>query len=63
MAQLALNNLKSESTQHTPFFANYGKHPNLFSEPRDHLNAQKAILASEDMRKVHDELRVQIQKT
>jgi len=63
MAQLALNNLKSESTQHTPFFANYGKHPNLFSEPRSHPNAQKALVASRDMRNVHDELRVQIQRS
>jgi len=63
MAQLVLNNLKSESTQHTPFFANYGKHPNLFSEPRSHPNAQKALVASRDMRNVHDKLRIQIQRS
>jgi len=62
IAQLTLNNLRNELIGHTPFFANYGRHPNLFLEPRNHLNAQKALLASEDMRKVHNKLRVQIQK-
>jgi hypothetical protein len=34
MAQLAYNSAKQETTQTTPFFANYGLEPSLFHEPK-----------------------------
>jgi hypothetical protein len=59
-AQVAVNNMVHDTTGRTPFFANYGKHPNLFMEPRNHPKAQKAIDTVENLRKIHDEIRQNI---
>ena len=63
MAQLALNNHRSETTGHTPFFANFGKNPKTFGlhQTTTHPNANKAMIASEDLKKVHDQLHSAIQ--
>jgi hypothetical protein len=48
MAQLALNQQISATTRVTPFYANFGKQPNLFMEPKlQHPNADKALISSE----------------
>lgn len=60
MAQLALNNQQSDTTKTTPFFANFGKHPHLFGEQLEHPQAEKAMIASEDLKKVHENLRTAI---
>jgi len=56
MAQLALNAKVSDTTKVTPFFANYGKKPNLFDEERMHLSAQLAIERVATLKKVHDNI-------
>ena len=55
-AQLAYNNARSETTQISPFFANFGKHPNLFMETKHHPKAQQGMLKVEEMKKLHQEL-------
>jgi hypothetical protein len=58
MAQVALNNNASETTKETPFFANYGKNPNLFMEGRLGPRADKALHSVQELRKVHECLRL-----
>ncbi|CAD0056184.1 unnamed protein product [Aureobasidium pullulans] len=61
MAQLALNNQISATTGVSPFYANFGKHPNLFMEPRlQHPNADKAMITSDALKKLHKQLRQKI---
>ena len=62
LAQLAYNNQISDTTKETPFFANHGRHPNLFCEPRDGPRAEHALRATQDMKDLHDDLRTAIQK-
>ena len=54
MAQIALNNNKSETTNETPFYANFGKHPNLFMEPKSGPQTDKAMLATKNLKDVHE---------
>ena len=61
MAQMAYNNKVSESTGKTPFFANYGKHPNLFLRTYPSQKTEAAILNAEELRQVHQELRLNIE--
>lgn len=56
MAQLALNAKVSDTTKVTPYFANYGREPNLFGRERKHLAAQSAIERVETLKKVHDNI-------
>ena len=56
MAQMAYNNKISEATGQTPYFANHGKHPNLFTRTLPSPKAEAAIKTAEEMRQVHDEM-------
>jgi hypothetical protein len=61
MAQLALNQQVSATTGITPFYANFGKHPNLFIEPKlQHPNVDKAMITSDQLKKLHEQLRQRI---
>ena len=60
MAQLALNNNASETTGITPFYANFGKDPNLFMEPRQGPNADKALHDVESLVTLQQEMRNKI---
>ena len=62
LAQIAYNNQVSDTTKRTPFFANHGRHPNLFCEPRDGPRAEHALRAAQGMKDLHDDLRTAIQK-
>ena len=62
LAQLAFNNHVSDTTKKTPFFANHGRHPNLFCEPRNGPRAEQALQATQDMKELHNDLRLAIQK-
>lgn len=53
-AQLALNNGQSATTKVSPFYANFGKKPNLFTTPRNHPQAQEAMTLVDDMKKLHE---------
>jgi transposase InsO family protein len=56
MAQMAYNNKASEATGQTPYFANHGKHPNLFERTLPSPKAEAAIKSAEEMKKIHGEM-------
>ena len=62
MAQLVYNNHQSKITEQTPFFANYKRHPNLFKESREGLNAKKAEIRIDKLKTTHKKIRERIKK-
>ena len=56
MAQLALNAKVSDTTKVTPFFANFGREPNLFGDARQSYSAQSAIGRVETMKRIHENI-------
>ena len=56
ITQLAHNNKKSNTTKLTPFFANYGKHPELFHAPKPGPNAHKTMVTVSDITKLHEKM-------
>ena len=56
ITQLAHNNKKSDTTGLTPFFANYGKHPELFHAPKPGPNAHRTMVTVSDMTKLHEKM-------
>src|SRR5688500_15525072 len=58
MAQLAYNNKLSEPTGVTPFYANHGKHPNLFTRMFPSQKTEQAIATADQLKKVHEQLRL-----
>jgi hypothetical protein len=61
MAQLAYNNKLNEATGQTPFFANHGKHPNLFTRTFPSLKTEAAVVTAEELKKIHEQLRSSIE--
>lgn len=53
IAELANNNLLSRATGTTPFFANYGRHPNMMDTPKDNPRSQQAIEYAQDLLTIH----------
>jgi len=54
MAQIAYNNKLSEATGTTPFFANHGRHPNLFTRSLDtNIQTESAISSVARLKEVH----------
>jgi transposase InsO family protein len=62
MAQLVYNNKLSESTQTTPYYANHGKHPNLFERTFPTLKTEKALQTADEMKKTHKQLQQNLQR-
>jgi hypothetical protein len=62
MAQMAYNNKLSESTGQTPFYANHGRHPNLFTRTFPSIKAEAATATAEELKKTHEFLRVSLEK-
>jgi hypothetical protein len=62
MAQMAHNNMLSESTGQTPFFANHGRHPNLFTRTLPSLKTEAAIATADELKKVHESLQATLEK-
>jgi hypothetical protein len=62
MAQLAHNNKQSEATGHTPFFANHGRHPNLFERTLPGPKAERALTKTADMKNTYDKMRESIKR-
>ena len=67
MAEFAANNHVSETTKCSPFFANYGRHPRMGTEPARSLPTgplrEKAIAADEkvqEMEEIHQHLKEQM---
>jgi len=62
MAQLAYNNKLSEATGMTPFFANHGRHPNLFTKTYPSPKAEAAITTAEEWKQTHETLKQSLEK-
>jgi hypothetical protein len=62
MAQMAYNNKLLESTGQTPFYANHGRHLNLFTRTLPSIKAEAAIATAEELKKTHEFLRISIEK-
>lgn len=55
MAQMAYNNKLSEATGVTPFFANHGRHPNLFTRSFDcNIQTESAIASVSQLKEIHE---------
>lgn len=54
MAQVALNNAYAESIGTSPFFANFGKDPNLFMKPYDSPELHAAMVAAKQLKDIHN---------
>jgi transposase InsO family protein len=55
MAQIAYNNKLSEATGTTPFFANHGRHPNLFTRSLDsNIQTESAISSVQALKEVYE---------
>ena len=60
-AQISYNGTPVESTGKSPFYANYGFEPEAFRPPRQGENAEKAIIAADQLKALHDEMRTQLE--
>jgi hypothetical protein len=56
IAQIAYNNKVSEATGKTLYFANYGKHLNLFKRTLPSPRAKAAIKNAEEIKRIHREI-------
>lgn len=54
MAQVALNNAYTDSTGTSPFFANFGKDPNLFMKPYENPELDAAMIAATQLKDIHN---------
>jgi len=62
-AQFAYNNTQNETTEETPFWANYEYNPKVWQESRAHKSqSQKAILNIAEIKKLHRDLTNRIQQ-
>jgi hypothetical protein len=59
MAQVALNNAYTESTGTSPFFANFGKDPNLFMKPYNSTELDAVMIAVHQLKDIHNACRGQ----
>ena len=60
MAQLAHNDKESATTKLSPFFANFGKHANVFLRQLDGPNSEQALVHASEMRHLHEQMQRQI---
>ena len=56
MTQLALNSKVSNTTKTIPFFANFGKKPNLFEKKLQHVSTQSAIERAKTLKEIHSNI-------
>ncbi|RFU81252.1 hypothetical protein TARUN_954, partial [Trichoderma arundinaceum] len=61
IAQFAYNSTQSESTGKSPFFLNFGFEPEAYRLPREGEDVEKAIIQADDLKKLHDELQIQLE--
>lgn len=59
MAQLVYNNKQSETTGETPYFANHGRHPQLFEKtyPITTTRAEMAERSAKQLKEIHEQLK------
>ena len=63
IAELALNNLVSSATGTTPFFANFGRHPNLMDTPLNNPRSQKAITYASELHYTHEQIMKRLEQS
>ena len=56
MTQLTFNFKVSNTTKETPFFANFGKEPNLFEKKLQHVSAQSAMKRAKTLKEIHSNI-------
>lgn len=61
MAQLSYNTATHESTKLTPAFANFGFTPDAYHRPREGIINPHAILTSDKLKNLHEELRTELE--
>jgi transposase InsO family protein len=61
MAELSCNNLISEATGTTPFYANYGRQPNMMDSPRPSPKSEKALQTVQDLKQLHAAITEQVE--
>jgi hypothetical protein len=59
---MAYNNKLLESTGQTPFYANYGRHLNLFTRTFPSQKTEAAITTADKLKKVHESLKATLEK-
>ena len=62
IAQMAYNNKLSESTGQTPFYANHGRHPNLFTRTFPTQKTEAAIATADELKTVHESLKATLEE-
>jgi hypothetical protein len=60
-AQLSYNTATHESTKLTPAYANFGFTPDAYRASRDGLIIPKAILTSENLKNLHEEMKTELE--
>ena len=63
VAQLAINQHRSDSTKESPFFANFGRHANIRMPSRASPNTEKALQHDKLLRQTHTMMRHYLQET
>ena len=53
---MAYNNKTSKAIGKTPFYANHGRHLNLFTRTYPSLKIEAAIAIAKQLKKIHEEL-------
>lgn len=62
LAQFAFNNSEAETTGVSPFFANKGFNPSAYGKPLPgSVQAEEAMIKTEDLTKLHNELKTDIE--
>ena len=61
MAQLALNDKISNTIKYIPFFANFGKNPNLFLDRREGPNTQQVLKNISNIKLIYQRLSANIE--
>jgi hypothetical protein len=61
MAELSYNNLLSTVTGTTPFYANYGRNPNMFEPKLPNPKSELAIKTTQDLQALHEQIKERIE--
>ncbi len=57
---MAYNDKRLDIIRLLPFFINYGRHANLFLDPRQGLDAEEALVLTSDMKSLHKDIQYKI---
>ncbi len=57
---MVYNDKRLDITRLSPFFINYGRHVNLFLDPRQGLDAEKALVLTSDMKSLYKDMQHEI---